>query len=226
MQYNEIFKKRRLEKGFTQQEVADKCRVALMTVSSAEQPPKKNRALPSEVYIKRFARAMGNNVKDSRELEKMLMIQRGLHVVPVSVQKYFRDRIENKTSGLCVDGEMPLMFRELVKNDWMIAKKNNRKISDADQAIIQGTIENRMFLPRHDVIKMANILGGDVDMYLLAADYLTSNLRALLNRNDKFGPDFGGILNRMPQKDLNLLMDIFIFAVNCYMKTYQHKIIQ
>jgi len=224
MKYNEIFKNRRLAKGLTQQEVADKCKVSLMTVSASEQPYKKSRPIPSESYMKTFAKVFGGNRNDINDLEKQLLVQRALLTIPESVQKYFRDSIENKSSGLCVEGEMPSAFRELVKNDLAIAKKKKQDISENDMAIIRDTINNKMFLPRNDVIKLARLLKGDVNMYLLAAEYLTDNLRILLHRHN-FGASFAETLNRMPQKDLDLFMNIFTYAVHCYMKAYPKKAI-
>jgi len=222
MKYHEIFKNRRLAKGLTQQEVADKCKVSLMTVSASEQPYKKSRPIPSEAYMKAFARAIGGNRNDVNNLEKQLLVQRALLTIPESVQKYFRDCIEDKSTGLCMEGEMPVTFRELVKNDLAVAKKKNQHIPEQDMVIIRDTINNKMFLPRNDVIKMARLLKGDVNMYLLAAEYLTDNMRILLQRHS-FGPSFAETLNKMPQKDLDLFMNIFTYAVNCYMKAYPKK---
>ncbi len=224
MKYNEIFKSRRIAKGLTQQEVADKCKVSLMTVSSAEQPYAKCKQVPSEKYIKKFAREMGGSHGDIIELERNLMIERALRIIPQSVQGIFRNLIENASTGLCVEGEMPATFREIVQNDWASAQKKHRKIPEKDQAVIKDTIDNKLFLPRNDIIKMAKLLDGDINRYLLAAEYLTDDLHTLLQRHP-FGADFPAKLNRMPQKDLDLFMNIFTYAVNCYMKAYSHKIL-
>jgi transcriptional regulator with XRE-family HTH domain len=222
MGYFNIIKHRRLAAELTQKELAEKLKCSVMTVSASERPYKETKQLPSETYLEKVAQFFGTSKSDKIDLARRLLTERALISLPPVVAEQFRRSLSQR--AVAHSGSMPVAFRNAVNKDWIATGKESlRDFSATDvAAIINGT----RLLSRDEVILLANNLGQNGDSYLFIALYLTNSMLILSQHlGNFFNAGFGNRLNAMPDKDLRMFADIFMFALKQYEMNYKYKIV-
>ena len=212
MGYSKILLNRRRSAGKTQKEVANILRCSVSTISLSEHPYKDTKQLPSEQYLKRFVNAFGVSAQDKIELERQLLTERALIIMPPIVGEQFKESLSDRK--IVSSGAMPLPFRKMLAADWKNIKDRESKKYNKD--LIQSVIHGERLMARDDVIDLAIALKKDPEVYLFQARYITEEMLTFFEKGTM--TDVIRSLNRMNKEDFDLLINIFVFSVEQYVQ--------
>jgi hypothetical protein len=113
-------------------------------------------------------------------------------------------------------GRMSMAFRKILASDWK--KAGQRHLPGFGRDKIQSIIDGHLVISRDDVIAMATALKQEPDRYLFEADYMTDGLLTFYHRRG-LTYKFARRLNAMSQQNLDVIMDIFNYALDVFEKS-------
>lgn len=209
MGYATIFKSRRTFSNMSQKEVARKLKCAVMTVSNAERSFEETQHLPSERYIKKFASYFGTSRQDKAELEKKLMFERALLLLPPGVGTLIRHCLTDQNEVKAM-GAMPMTFRNMLAEDVKTAQKSRLKSIGKDK--LDEVINGTRLLSRDDVILFAEALHQNTEKYLYEAQYFTDGILYFLNASG-LGYELGEYITRMSKNEFDLIVKPFVYSL-------------
>lgn len=213
LDYHDLFRYRRMDLGLQQKDVARILNCSKNTVLNSEKPYKETETLVSVSYIKKFCRQFCKNPEDRADLEGKLLIQRSLHTLPPAVREQMNEALTGQS--VVVTGGMPLPFRKTLVDNL----KNAKKVSSFPADVLKAVAKGEQLLSRDDVAKLAKELKQSPDQYLYEAGYLTDGILAFMRRSG-LNHEAVEYLVAMPQKDFDLCMNIFRFALEEYSRLY------
>jgi transcriptional regulator with XRE-family HTH domain len=214
MGYSNMLKDLRIAAGLSQMEVAQKLCCSIMTVSQAERSYKETNRLPSELYIKKFVRHFAASPGERKELERKLMVERALITLPPVVAEQLKESLTGRAMAVS-HGRMPMAFRKVVAIDWK--KANHQDLPGFSKDTVRAIIDGSLLISRDDIIALATALKQEPDRYLFEADYMTDGLLKFYQRRGlTYG--FTRRLNAMSKQDLDMIMDIFNYALDVFEK--------
>lgn len=216
LDYNDLLKYRRMDLGLQQKDVARILNCAANTVSNSEKPYRESDVLVSVSYIKKFCQHFCKTPEDRADLESKLLIQRSLHTLPAGAREQINEMLTGQS--VVATGGMSLPFRKMLATDLKGVKKVPSFTADVLNAVVKG----ERLLSRDDVAKLAKELKQSPDQYLYEAGYLPENILAFMRRSG-LNHEAIGYLVSMPQKDFDLCMNIFRFALEEYNRLYGPK---
>lgn len=212
--YPDLLKYRRMDLGLQQKDVARILKCSPNTVSNSEKPYRETKTLVSVWYIKKFCQQFCKNPEDRADLEGKLLIQRSLHTLPRAVREQMNEALTGQS--VVVTGGMPMPFRKMLAADLKDVKKTPLSFS-AD--VLNAVVKGERLLSRDDVAKLAGELRQSPNQYLYDAGYLTDSILAFMRRSG-LNHEAVDYLVAMPQKDFDLCMNIFRFALEEHSRLY------
>lgn len=173
---HELFSKYREQAGMTRKEVARALKVSYSYYTRLERPLWEGRAIPSDDFLRNFAKVVSKGDRDLEEkVKRELLLAKTAMKFPKELLYSTPREVEDFSNP------MPDEFIERLRQDVdYVGLSKTSRLSDIPANVIELVLAGKYTLSRPAVIRLALALEQPPEEYLILAGYMTDDLQKLV----------------------------------------------
>ncbi|NPV51719.1 MAG: helix-turn-helix transcriptional regulator [Candidatus Methanofastidiosum sp.] len=206
-----LIREYREKRGLLLQELGKKVDVNYTHISYIE----KGLRTPSEELLAKLAHVFAENEQEEKELRERFFF----YLAQIKAPKEIRSKLrlkggrETKQEQDAVKSSMPRAFLDLLRKHVAVKPPEFFDEAGIPYKRIRKVLDGEGWLERAEVIKLATLLGGNVNEYLLKAEYIPEEFEAILGRKSVI--ELMRSLKKLPPEQL----DKMISAIETILQT-------
>jgi transcriptional regulator with XRE-family HTH domain len=206
-----LIREYREKRGLLLQDLGKKVDVNYTHISYIE----KGMRAPSDELLAKLAHELAENEQEEKELRERFFF----YLAQIKAPKEIRNKLklkgerEVKKEEEIVRGPMPKAFLDVLRKDVAVRSPEFFDNAGIPYGFIRKVLEGEAWLSREEVIKLANLMGRNVNEYLVKAEYIPQEFENMLGR--KSVVELMRSLKKLPPES----MDKMISAIETILKT-------